>query len=245
MAVTAGTGAPRRRVAARRPRRPALLLSLPALLVCIGILVPFITAVWLFAPALQSRDAVHRAFIWFENYIDFFTDPAFWNTIRSRSSTRSSPSAWSWCWGSASPCCWCGAPREQRHERAAHAAADDRSGHRGADVEADDQPELRDPELSHRQAGLHRFPVGVGPIQGSVHRRPCRCLGLHALHDRSAAGRPARAAAPALRGGRARRRARRASCSSASPCRCCCPTSSRRSCSGCSTASSSSTSSTP
>lgn len=57
------------------------LLSLPALLACIGILVPFITA---FGYSLQRYNLATpytRAFIGLGNYIDLFTDPAFWHTI--------------------------------------------------------------------------------------------------------------------------------------------------------------------
>ena len=57
------------------------LLSLPALLVCIGILIPFFTAVYYSLHALPAEPAVGcKGFIWFDNYINFFTDPAFWNT---------------------------------------------------------------------------------------------------------------------------------------------------------------------
>ena len=58
------------------------LLSLPALLVCIGILVPFVTA------AIYSLQRYNlglpdlRGWVWFENYTDFLTDADFWNTVR-------------------------------------------------------------------------------------------------------------------------------------------------------------------
>jgi multiple sugar transport system permease protein len=58
------------------------LLSLPALLVCIGILIPFVTAVYYSLLRYNLAFPQMRAFIWFQNYLDFFSDPAFWNTIR-------------------------------------------------------------------------------------------------------------------------------------------------------------------
>jgi len=58
------------------------LLSLPALLVCIGILIPFVTAVYYSLLRYNLAFPQMRGFIWFQNYIDFFSDPAFWNTIR-------------------------------------------------------------------------------------------------------------------------------------------------------------------
>ncbi|NDY92921.1 carbohydrate ABC transporter permease [Ideonella livida] len=70
----------------RRPLRlQALLpylLSLPALLVCIGILVPFFTAVGYSFQRYNLSFPDARAYVWFDNYISLFTDPAFWNTVR-------------------------------------------------------------------------------------------------------------------------------------------------------------------
>lgn len=74
---------------AERPPRPSFgqaalpyLLSLPALLVCIGILVPFFTAVYYSLERYNLAFPMTRGFIWFENYQTFLTDPAFWNTVR-------------------------------------------------------------------------------------------------------------------------------------------------------------------
>ncbi|MCB2009857.1 MAG: sugar ABC transporter permease [Geminicoccaceae bacterium] len=58
------------------------ILSLPALLVCIGILIPFGTAVYYSMQRYNLAFPMGRGFIWFENYQAFLTDPAFWNTIR-------------------------------------------------------------------------------------------------------------------------------------------------------------------
>jgi multiple sugar transport system permease protein len=82
MATAAASGA---RVAVRSgggPRWLPYLLSLPALLVCIGILVPFVTAVWYSLQRYNLALPFTRGFIWFQNYQDFLVDPSFWNTVR-------------------------------------------------------------------------------------------------------------------------------------------------------------------
>ena len=58
------------------------LLSLPALLVCVGILIPFFTAVVYSLQRYRLNLPAMRGFIWFDNYKDFFFDPSFWNTVR-------------------------------------------------------------------------------------------------------------------------------------------------------------------
>ena len=69
-----------------RPRGRCLpyLLSLPALLVCIAILVPFVTAAIYSLQRYRLNLPYLRGFIGVDNYIDFLSDPAFWNTLRSR-----------------------------------------------------------------------------------------------------------------------------------------------------------------
>jgi multiple sugar transport system permease protein len=71
---------------ARRRRfvRHALpyILSLPALLVCIGILVPFVTAVYYSLLRFRLNLPALKGFIWFDNYKSFLTDSAFWNTVQ-------------------------------------------------------------------------------------------------------------------------------------------------------------------
>jgi multiple sugar transport system permease protein len=57
------------------------LLSLPALLMCIGILIPFFTAVYYSLLRYRLNLPALKGFIWFQNYISFFTDPKFWNTL--------------------------------------------------------------------------------------------------------------------------------------------------------------------
>lgn len=71
--------------ARRRLRFQALLpylLSLPALLVCVGILLPFFAAVSYSFQRYNLSFPDQRAYIWFDNYIDLLTDRAFWNTVR-------------------------------------------------------------------------------------------------------------------------------------------------------------------
>lgn len=72
--------------AARRPsrRRVRLLpyvLSLPALLVCVAILVPFVTAAGYSLQRYRLNLPHLRGFIGLENYLDFLSDPDFWNTL--------------------------------------------------------------------------------------------------------------------------------------------------------------------
>ncbi|MBV9633005.1 MAG: sugar ABC transporter permease [Methylobacteriaceae bacterium] len=74
-------------MAYRRPRarlgRRALpyLLSLPALLSCVLILIPFAVAVGYSLMRYRLNLPMLRGFIWFDNYRQFLTDPAFWNTV--------------------------------------------------------------------------------------------------------------------------------------------------------------------
>ncbi|WOS66584.1 carbohydrate ABC transporter permease [Sinorhizobium fredii] len=58
------------------------VLSLPALLVCIGILIPFFSAVLYSFQRYRLSQPWARQFNWGENYLNFFTDPGFWNTLR-------------------------------------------------------------------------------------------------------------------------------------------------------------------
>ena len=57
------------------------LLSMPALLTCIGILVPFGTAVYYSLQRYNLAFPSTRGFIWFANYISLFRDAAFWQTV--------------------------------------------------------------------------------------------------------------------------------------------------------------------
>ncbi|MCX8281067.1 sugar ABC transporter permease [Phyllobacterium sp. 0TCS1.6C] len=59
------------------------VLSLPALLVCIGILIPFVTAVVYSLQRYRLSQPWGRKFNWGENYWNFlFNDPGFWNTLK-------------------------------------------------------------------------------------------------------------------------------------------------------------------
>ena len=65
-------------------RRRALpyLLSLPALLVCIGILIPFATAIYYSLQRYRLNLPHLRKMNWGENYLKFLTDSEFWNTLQ-------------------------------------------------------------------------------------------------------------------------------------------------------------------
>jgi multiple sugar transport system permease protein len=75
------TDAPRRRPRVSRAVLP-YLLSLPALLVCIGILVPFGTAVYYSLQRFRMSQPWNRGMNWGENYLNFLSDPDFWNTLQ-------------------------------------------------------------------------------------------------------------------------------------------------------------------
>jgi len=57
------------------------LLSLPALLTCIGILIPFVTAVVYSLQRYRLSQPWAREFNWGQNYIGFLSDPSFWQTL--------------------------------------------------------------------------------------------------------------------------------------------------------------------
>lgn len=76
-----GAAPPRPRLSASRRWLP-YLLSLPALLVCIGILIPFGTAVWYSLQRYRLSQPWNQGFNWGENYLDFLSSPDFWNTLR-------------------------------------------------------------------------------------------------------------------------------------------------------------------
>lgn len=85
-APTLPPGLPLPAAANRRRTRRAdawlpYLLSLPALLVCIGILVPFVTALWYSLQRYNLAMPFTRGFIGLEHYQEFLSDPAFWNTL--------------------------------------------------------------------------------------------------------------------------------------------------------------------
>lgn len=57
------------------------LLSLPALLSCIGILIPFFTAAIYSLQRYRLSQPWARQFNWGKNYLDFLTDSSFWHTF--------------------------------------------------------------------------------------------------------------------------------------------------------------------
>ncbi len=74
-------------IAAAPPARAGMralpyLLSLPALLVCIGILVPFGTAAWYSLQRYNLAMPYLRGFVGWAQYLDLFTDPSFWQTVK-------------------------------------------------------------------------------------------------------------------------------------------------------------------
>src|SRR5947209_8832268 len=69
------------------PRRRKILLlpyllSLPALLVCVGILIPFVTAVYYSMLRFRLNLPAMKGFILFGNYKAFLSDNEFWITVR-------------------------------------------------------------------------------------------------------------------------------------------------------------------
>ena len=58
------------------------VLSLPALVVCIGILIPFFTSLYYSMLRFRLNLPTLKGFIWFDNYIGFLSDAAFWKTVQ-------------------------------------------------------------------------------------------------------------------------------------------------------------------
>ena len=82
MATIAADTAPR----TRRSTGPGLLpylLSLPALLVTIGILIPFATAVYYSLQRYNLAFPAGRKLIWLDNFVALFGDGRFWGTIQA------------------------------------------------------------------------------------------------------------------------------------------------------------------
>ena len=57
------------------------LLSLPALLTCVAILIPFVTAIYYSLLRYRLNLPAMKGFIWFGNYQSFLGDAEFWNTV--------------------------------------------------------------------------------------------------------------------------------------------------------------------
>ena len=78
--ATHGGPRPRRFKVSRRML--PYLLSLPALLTCIGILVPFFTAVAYSLQRYRLSQPWARKWNWGENYWNFLSEYSFWNTLK-------------------------------------------------------------------------------------------------------------------------------------------------------------------
>lgn len=81
MSVTTVTAPQRKRFGIGKRALP-YVLSLPALIVCIGILIPFGTAVYYSLQRFRLSQPWNRGMNWGDNYLDFLTDPSFWNTLK-------------------------------------------------------------------------------------------------------------------------------------------------------------------
>ena len=80
--ATATVGDPPKRKFKINKKYLPYLLSLPALLTCIGILIPFFTAVAYSLQRYRLSQPWARKYNWGENYLNFMTDPSFWNTLK-------------------------------------------------------------------------------------------------------------------------------------------------------------------
>lgn len=78
--LSTGASAPRSRISFQTAL--PYLLSLPALLLCIGVLIPFFTAVVYSLQRYNLSFPDARAFIGLDNYLSLLTDGAFWTTVR-------------------------------------------------------------------------------------------------------------------------------------------------------------------
>lgn len=82
MAATAEMDSLARRRSRIGTRALPYLLSLPALLVCIGVLIPFFTAVYYSLQRYRLSQPWAREMNWGETYWQLLTDPSFWNTLQ-------------------------------------------------------------------------------------------------------------------------------------------------------------------
>ena len=54
---------------------------MPALLICVAVLIPFVTAVYYSMLRYRLNLPSMKGFIWFGNYLSFLSDAEFWNTV--------------------------------------------------------------------------------------------------------------------------------------------------------------------
>lgn len=69
------------RIRRRSTRWAPYMLSLPALLAVVGIVIPFGTALWYSLEYYNLSFPMGRRFIWFNNYIQLFESSEFWHTV--------------------------------------------------------------------------------------------------------------------------------------------------------------------
>ena len=184
------------------------VLSLPALLVCIGILIPFLTAVVYSFQRYRLSQPWARQFNWGENYLNFLTDSGFWNTVLISLIYAALTVGLELLLGLGIALLL--QKRTTLNNLVSILLL---------------MPLMTAPALAALMwklmtnpsfgilsylaslLGLTDFRWASAPSTRAVHRRAGRHLGLHALHHDPAAGRPALAADAAFRGGGARRRA--------------------------------------
>ena len=69
-----------KRAGSRKKYLPYLIV-LPALVLTLPVLIPFIQSIY-YSMTTYSLSNPIKNFIWFENYVWLFTDPEFWNSVR-------------------------------------------------------------------------------------------------------------------------------------------------------------------
>ncbi|MBO0662086.1 sugar ABC transporter permease [Jiella sp. MQZ9-1] len=78
--ISAKTASPSRR--RRRQKWLPYLLSLPALLVTVWIVIPFFTAIYYSLLRYRLSLPQLKGFVWFDNYLHFLSDGRFWYTVQ-------------------------------------------------------------------------------------------------------------------------------------------------------------------
>lgn len=81
VSTSSNRSAPKRRRSFISHKALPYVLSLPALIVCIGILIPFFTAVFYSLQRYRLSQPWARKMNWGENYLNFLTDSSFWSTL--------------------------------------------------------------------------------------------------------------------------------------------------------------------
>ena len=121
-----------------RRARP-YLLSLPALLVCIGILIPFGTAAYYSMMRFRLNLPMLKGFIWFDNYTALVGDATFWHTVSISLAYAGLTVGLELMLGLGIALCCRNRRDSQYRVHSAAAAADDGAGPCRAHVEADDE----------------------------------------------------------------------------------------------------------